>query len=223
MDRKTEATDGQIVVDLVTDPSEIARVESQNALQQFDFAMNFVDVVVAQGVKFELGRDLVYELNRLATVGVKANAGKPRQIPVGIGGSQHVPPPWEDVTRHVDEMCQYVNSNWGASPIHLAAYLLWRINWVHPFEDGNGRTARMLSYTILCIRLGFVLPGIRTIPEQIASNKMPYYTALEAADAAHAKGTISLRVLETLLSDMLANQLTDVFDQAVGASGSTGP
>jgi hypothetical protein len=33
-----------------------------------------------------------------------------------------------------------------ATAIHLAAYLMWRLNWIHPFADGNGRTARMTSY-----------------------------------------------------------------------------
>ncbi|HET9282483.1 MAG TPA: Fic family protein [Candidatus Angelobacter sp.] len=52
------------------------------------------------------------------------------------------------------------------SAIHLAAYVIWRLNWIHPFADGNGRTSRALSYLVLCTRLGERLPGTVTIPDQ---------------------------------------------------------
>jgi Fic family protein len=76
-------------------------------------------------------------------------------------------------------MCDYVNQNWGRSALHLAAYVLWRINWIHPFADGNGRTARAVSYILLSIKLDSLLPGTKTIPDQIAADKKPYYAALE--------------------------------------------
>ena len=59
----------------------------------------------------------------------------------------------------VAEMCGYVNENWHMSAIHLAAYLLWRMNWIHPFADGNGRTARVVSYVVLSVKLDSLLPG----------------------------------------------------------------
>jgi hypothetical protein len=31
-------------------------------------------------------------------------------------------------------------------PTELAAYGLWRLNWIHPFVEGNGRTARAVCY-----------------------------------------------------------------------------
>lgn len=100
--------------------------------------------------------------------------------------------------------------------MHLAAYLLWRINWIHPFDDGNGRTARAASYAILCIRLGYELPGTRTIPEQIAEDKAPYYKALEAADEAQKLNRVNVSLLEQLLEDHLANQLVAVHLKATG-------
>jgi Fic family protein len=91
----------------------------------------------------------------------------------------------------VEELCDYVNDNWESStPIHLAAYVMWRLNWIHPFADGNGRTSRILSYVVLSIRAGFVLPGSPTIPDQIADNRVPYFDALDAADDAYRKGGI---------------------------------
>ena len=52
-------------------------------------------------------------------------------------------------------------------PIHLAAYTMWRVNWIHPFAGGNGRTSRAVSNLVLCARLGYRLPGTLTVPEQI--------------------------------------------------------
>ena len=120
------------------------------------------------------------------------------------------------VPGEVEEMCDYVNENWeGTSPIHLGAYALWKLNWIHPFTDGNGRTARALSYLLLCARLGYRLPGTNTIPEQISKDKTPYYNALEAADKEWAeKKKMDLSVLQKLLGDLLANQLVSVHDQA---------
>lgn len=223
MERKTETPASRDSSDLLTDPDVIARVESQNALQQFDYAIALVESHTKERKPFRLTVDLICELNRLATAGIKANAGKLRKISVGIRGSRHQPPPANAVLPFLEEMCEYVNQNWDKSPIHLAAYVMWRSNWIHPFEDGNGRTSRMLSYLILCIHLGFVLPGTHTIPDQIAANKPAYYPPLEDADAAYDKGVIDLRSLEKYLSDRLAEQLVDVHEQAVGVSGVNGP
>lgn len=98
------------------------------------------------------------ELNRLAVERIIANPGAYRQTPMEIGKSKHQPPRWEDVPELVDEMCEYVARNWHRSAVHLAAYLLWRVNWIHPFSDGNGRTARAISYLVLCVRLLQRLP-----------------------------------------------------------------
>jgi Fic family protein len=101
--------------------------------------------------------------------------------------------------------------------MHLAAYVMWRLNWIHPFTDGNGRTSRAASYMILCVRLGYVLPGKRTIPDQIAEDKTPYYQALEAADTAWRAGKIDLNALKKLLSSMLAQQLIAIHgDSQIG-------
>lgn len=67
-----------------------------------------------------------------------------------IKGSQHVPPDAWQVPQLVEELCDYVNDNWdAATALHLAAYVMWRLNWVHPLADGNGRTARAISYLVL--------------------------------------------------------------------------
>jgi Fic family protein len=119
----------------------------------------------------------------------------------------------------VEDMCAYVNGSFSEkTAVHLSAYVMWRLNWIHPFADGNGRTSRAASYLVLCVKSGHVLPGTKTIPEQIAQNKKPYYDALEAADETEKAGQLNLKQLEDLLSSALATQLADYHRAATGTS-----
>jgi len=136
---------------------------------------------------------------------------------IDIGQSKHEPPDAFLVDELVHEMCDYVNQDWTArTALHLSAYVLWRLNWIHPFTDGNGRTARAASYVVLCARLGLRLPGSNTIPDQIAADKAPYYRALEAADEAEQQGQIDVSQLEDHLEGLLARQLVLVMEAATG-------
>ncbi len=95
--------------------------------------------------------------------------------------------------------------------------MLWKLNWIHPFADGNGRTARAVMYVVLSVKLDSLLPGAPTIPEQIAGNKKPYYDALEAADE-HliANEKLDVSRLEEMLDAMLSTQLVNAAREATG-------
>jgi hypothetical protein len=67
------------------------------------------------------------------------------------------------------------------------------------------------------MRLGYQLPGVKTIPDQITQNRDPYYEALEIADAADREGRIDVSALEALLGDMLAAQLVALHESASGS------
>ena len=202
----------------MADPDEVARIESENGILQFDSVVERVSLALKDDRKYRLRSSVIMELNRLAIQRIHRSAGSFRSGQVGIHGSQHSPPPAEAVPALVDDLCDYVNDNWEKSPIHLAAYLLWRINWIHPFVNGNGRTARALSYCILNIRLGHLLPGTNTIPAQMAAKKDLYYQALEAADEAFEHGPIDVSQMEELLEGLLAKQLLAVHQAAIRES-----
>ena len=198
---------------------ERAHLEATNGLRQFDRLMEMLDEYLArvkerQGSYYLLRPSTLYELNRLAVSGLIPDPGAWRQVPMKITKSRHVPPMPEDVPSLVDDMCEYVNKNWNKPALHLAAYLLWRVNWIHPFVDGNGRTARAISYLVLCVRLRQRLPGDKTIPDLISDDKEPYYTGLEAADKAELAGGIDVSKMQDYLQELLVLQVT----KAVGAS-----
>ena len=97
--------------------------------------------------------------------------------------SGHVPPDFRDVPHLMDQFICSVHENWyNWTYIELAAYALWRMNWIHPFIEGNGRTARAACYYLLCVRSGGLLGGRKIVPERIRENRQPYYDALKAAD-----------------------------------------
>jgi Fic family protein len=200
----------------------IARREAANALRQADMVVAMVRAAVATG-KFKLRPSTILNLNAEAVEGLTKYSGVWRPGPVAIGKSEHTPPDARAVPFLVEEMCDYVNENWESlSAIHLASFIMWRLNWIHPFFDGNGRTSRATSYLVLCARLGNLLPGSRTIPEQIAANRIPYYDALEDSDrrylASQTFKSDTVTEMEQLLSSMLAAQLKSIFDEATATS-----
>jgi Fic family protein len=212
-DRHSKALDAE----LISDPAARAEREARNALRQVDAVIELVEYFTHPDRKFKLRPSHLLHLHRIALDGISSYAGNWRPAGIEIGGSKHQPVGAHLVPGEIEEMCDYVNDNWEKSTaIHLSAYALWKLNWIHPFTDGNGRTARAFSYLLLCLRLGYRLPGKKTIPEQIASDKTPYYKALEVADKEWTAKKIDLSSLERFVGDLLANQLASVHDQATG-------
>jgi Fic family protein len=201
---------------IIADPEQRARQEALNGLKQFDAVIRMVETFIdPQRQPFRFRPSHLLHLHREALDGISGYAGNWRPSEVEIGGSRHKPPQAFEVPERIEELCDYINEKWDEkSPVHLAAYVMWRLNWIHPFVDGNGRTSRAASYMILCIKMGYVLPGKKTIPDQIAEDKTPYYKALEAADIACVQGRIDLTEMKSLLHSMLAKQLLEVLEDA---------
>jgi Fic family protein len=202
--------------DLIDDDVRKAEAEARNGLRQFDLGIRLLEEALERG-RFRLRVSLILSLHRAALEGIHAYAGNFRPGGVEIHGSTHAPVGAHLVPGLIEEMCDYVNDTWDRSTaIHLASYVMWRLNWIHPFADGNGRTSRILSYVVLCARLGFVLPGLPTIPEQIQVDRGPYFAALDAADAAFRGGVLDLSRMEALMDGLLANQLMSIYRAANG-------
>jgi fido (protein-threonine AMPylation protein) len=201
---------------LITDPLAKAEAEARNVLRQYDSGISTIQTALERGA-FRLRPSLILALHREALAGISRFAGNFRPAGVEIQGSKHEPVGAHLVPELIEDMCEYVNEHWDEStPIHLAAYIMWRLNWIHPFADGNGRTSRIVSYVILSIRAGAVLPGTSTIPDQIVDNRTPYFDALDCADVAWREGRLDVSKMEALLGALLARQLTSFYQAAGG-------
>ena len=204
-------------VELISDPDLLAEREALNGLRQYDAVLEMVEYFQHPERPFRFRPSQLMHLHRIALEGISSYAGNFRPAGIEIGGSRHEPAGAHQVPELVEDLCEYINANWASrTAIHLAAYVLWRLNWIHPFTDGNGRTSRAAAYLVLCCKIGAVLPGKKTIPDQIAENKQPYYQALEAADEALRQGQLDLTKTEEMISMMLARQLYAVHTDATG-------
>ena len=197
-----------------------ARLEAENGFRQLDQGIEIIKYFLEPCRPFALRPGLIQELQKIAVEGLEPEPGKWRKTNVWISESEHQPPAPHLVPSLVTEMCEYVNDHLHVkTAFHLSAYVMWRHNWIHPFVDGNGRTSRVLSYIVLSLSTGFVLPGAPTIPDQIQNGRNGYFQALTAADAAWRDGErLDVSAMETLLMNMLATQLLSVIDRASGQS-----
>ncbi len=203
MRRSTSLGNPATHVQLIDDPDEIALREAQNGLRQFDETMRMVR---ESNWQLSLTPERVLRLQWFATEGIWSSAGKFRQHSVKITNTPHQPPHFEQIPNLVDCMCDYANRQ--SDPFHVAAYLMWRLNWIHPFGDGNGRTSRAVSYYALSVALKLELPGVPTIPELIVKQRQPYYHALDAADAAWDVGILDVSLMSELIQRLLIQQLS---------------
>jgi Fic family protein len=111
----------------------------------------------------------------------------------------------------MDHCLSVVHENWETieNPLVLPAYFLWRMNWVQPFVEGNGQTARAACYYLICMKFGGLLPGSKIVPERIRENREGYYAALRAADVAWDEGQFDVSELTEYLSGLVKAQLTN--------------
>jgi len=157
------------------------------------------------------------EIHRTGTLFLLERPGEFREVPVNLvrpdGTIAYEPPPWESVPALMAEfdtkLVELGRS--GLHPLEVAAYALWRINWIHPFKNGNGRSARAFAYACLCLRFGFMLPGTRTILDLIMERKPDFELALASCDAAFREtGVENVSVLAEFLAPLLVEQLSPI-------------
>ena len=119
------------------------------------------------------------DLHRIILTRVEDSfAGTYRTSAVRIAGSNHIPPNPIKVAELMDSLFEEIKSL--ADPIEKAARLHHGISSIHPFADGNGRTAR-LAMNFVLLAAGCPPISIPTTPREA------YYNALEAADSGDLK------------------------------------
>lgn len=195
------------------EPFFFNRSEANNIDEQFHTNLQLYDYIVSLTENHNNPRIIcristITNMHRIAFNNLSRYAGVFRISKVEITGSRHFPPPVEKIAVLVEDMNEYLLFNWDrASGVHLAAYSLWRLLWIHPFAEGNGVVARAFSYGVVCAKVGFMMPGEPTLPEQIAADRTAYYDALGAADQNWAEGRLDLGELESFIRNALNRQV----------------
>lgn len=189
------------------DPELYDRVQEQNLIRQYDLMTNCIEIGLKQGPT-AIDKYMLWAINHVAVVNISAFGGRFREEPIYVGN--HKPPHFKEVPEWMDRFISNIHENWHIwTPTELAAYGLWRLNWIHPFVEGNGRTARATCYYLLCVRSGSLLPGRKILPERIRENRDGYEHALQEADKAWDNGHLDFSVMEEYIAALVQAQLDD--------------
>lgn len=183
------------------------RVQEQNLKRQYDLLMNCIEIGLLKGPA-AFDKYLLWVLNHVAVSNISQFGGRFRKEPIYVGN--HRPPHFNEVNDWMDRFISTIQENWYIwSFTELVAYGLWRLNWIHPFIEGNGRTARATCYYLLCVRSGALLPGRHIVPERIREDRRGYESALMAADRAWEEGHLDFSEMEDYLARLVQAQLSD--------------
>lgn len=128
-------------------------ISTQNRGRQFDF-LHMSWVVAHYGVGLEIDHKFICDLNLYAAHYISPQPGQYRRH-YNVKVQDHRPSEWPEILDEMDLFVETLYRQWKDwDELRLAAYALWGVNYVHPFCDGNGRTARALSYFVLCRKNG---------------------------------------------------------------------
>lgn len=91
----------------------------------------------------------------------------------------HTPPSFDQIEPMLEQLCRFANEDSSENFIHpiiKAVIIHFMVAYIHPFVDGNGRTARSLLYWYL-IKKGYWLTEYLSISRVIYKNKAGYEKA----------------------------------------------
>ncbi len=155
--------------------------------------LNYVDVLnYIDGLKIEdsMTEEIILEMHRLTVKDVLAetNSGHYRNVQVVVGVPQtgeitFTPPKPNEVPGLMKEFVEWMNSpdNQELMPTVYAGIAHYELARIHPFVDGNGRTARALA-TLILTKKGFDTKRFFALEEYYNTDRPAYYRALETVD-----------------------------------------
>ena len=153
----------------------------ENLERQYDFLVSIVKASIS-AERHMISTALLKALNYHAIACLHVNAGEYRPCCVNVG-KDFQPPAFHRVPALMDHFINDVNGNWESTDgWSLSAYSLWRLNHIHPFINGNGRTARALCYYVICMKAGGFIPGSIILPKLMLEHRDEYVRLLKQAD-----------------------------------------
>lgn len=163
----------------------IAHIDTERSAEShypvFD-ALSFFKPEIVQAIHAHLHAQLVLDdLVQLNAKGIAqiVHPGEWREFGVKVG--QHIPPDPKTVPRFMDAWCQaYERSAAGENALIALIAAHHRLTWIHPFLDGNGRTARL--HTHIGLHALGLTHGLWSPMRGLARAQEKYYEHLIQAD-----------------------------------------
>jgi Fic family protein len=195
--------------------SEANPVYQNLAIENLDRQLAFLKSAVIASIG--LGRPLhsleairAFNYHAIACLHAYAGEFRPCHVEVGQGDGKYIPPEHYQVPALMEMFVDEVNRSWDrADPVALAAYVLWKLNRIHPFINGNGRAARAACYFVLCLKMGGWLKGTPILPYLLKRDRDDYVAALKEVDASLAASNFDLAPLHSLIVKLLKEQAPD--------------
>ncbi len=158
--------------------------DDEKELLNYKKAMDFISKYLGKGDPISEG--LVRELHKILVKGVrgeKADPGNYRRIQNYVVNSRtrevvYTPPAPLEVPHLMKELVQWLNGAGETSPILAAGIAQFQFVHIHPFIDGNGRTARLLS-TLILYKTGYDFKKLFTISEHYDKDRPSYYKTIQ--------------------------------------------
>ena len=160
-------------------------LKPEQEIRNYYMALNLLEEMLEERVPFSI--ELVLKVQAIVEKGAsKEKIGIRGPMPAGMlfavydsetGIPEYIPPEYSDVPKLLQELVEYVNTT-DDHPLIIAAIVHYQLVTIHPFEDGNGRTARLLSGYILDY-YGYGFGGIGSLEEYFAYDPDEYYASLQ--------------------------------------------
>lgn len=160
-------------------------LKPEQEVRNYFLALNLLEEKLKNKVPFS--KELLLEVQAMVEKGAsKEKIGLRGEMPPGVlfavydsesGVPEYIPPEYSDIPALLDELVQYVNTT-DDHPLIIAAVVHYQLVTIHPFEDGNGRTARLMSGYILDLN-GYGFNGIGSLEEYFAYDPEEYYASLQ--------------------------------------------
>ncbi|MDD2840617.1 MAG: Fic family protein [Rickettsiales bacterium] len=156
--------------------------EDLREIKMLEKAIKFIN----ENKDFTINRLFISELHKIATYSLQKegsqNPGEYRKCNVNILKSNHKPPEYLKVCDYMEELINFINEkNVNQYDLLKIALVYHRFVWIHPFDNGNGRTARLLTYAML-IKNGFNINNMVNISSIFCLDRNKYFEFLSLAD-----------------------------------------
>ena len=173
------------VDDVIDNDDRKHLMKPEQEIRNYYLALNYLEKKSSEKERFS--KKLIMDVQRLVEKGAsKEKIGLRGPMPPGvlfavydsqIGVPEYIPPEYIDIPNLLNELVEYVNTT-DDHPLIVAAVVHYQIVTIHPFEDGNGRTARLLSGFILDLN-GYGFNGIGSLEEYFAYDVNEYYESIQ--------------------------------------------
>lgn len=160
-------------------------LKPEQEIRNYFLALNLLEEKLKKKEVFS--KEMILEVQAMVEKGAsKEKIGLRGQMPPGVmfavydsvsGAADYIPPEYIDIPGLLDELVDYVNTT-DDHPLIVAAVVHYQLVTIHPFEDGNGRTARLMSGYILDF-YGYGFGGIGSLEEYFAYDSEEYYASLQ--------------------------------------------